>query len=46
MPRLDVSEQGDESIIRAEIPGMNPEDVNIRLEDGNLVLSGEKKHGE
>jgi HSP20 family protein len=44
MPRLDVSEQGDESIIRAEIPGMNPEDVDIRLEGGNLVFSGEKKH--
>jgi len=44
MPRLDVSEQGDESIIRAEIPGMKPEDVDIRLENGNLVLSGEKKH--
>jgi HSP20 family protein len=44
VPSLDVSEHGDETIIRAEIPGMTPDDVDIRLEEGNLVLSGEKKY--
>ena len=44
MPRIDLSEDGNESIIRAEIPGMNPNDVDIRLENGNLLLSGEKKY--
>jgi HSP20 family protein len=44
MPRIDLSEDDNETIIRAEIPGMNPNDVDIRLENGNLLISGEKKY--
>jgi HSP20 family protein len=43
MPRIDVSEQDGETIVRAEIPGMSPDDVDVKLENGNLVLKGEKK---
>jgi HSP20 family protein len=43
MPRIDVSEQDQETVVRAEIPGMSPEDVDVKLENGNLVLKGEKK---
>jgi len=43
MPRVDVSEQDQETIVRAEIPGMSPENVDVKLENGNLVLKGEKK---
>ena len=43
MPRVDISEHENDTVVRAEIPGMNPEDVDIRLENGHLVLKGEKK---
>lgn len=43
MPRIDVSEHNQETVVRAEIPGMNPDDVDVKLENGNLVIKGEKK---
>jgi HSP20 family protein len=42
-PQIDVSETDGERVIRAEMPGLNPEDVDISLQNGNLVLKGEKK---
>lgn len=42
-PRIDVSEKNGETVVRAEMPGMNPDDVDISLQNGNLVLKGEKK---
>lgn len=43
MPRLDVFQKGDELIVKADLPGMKKEDVTITLEDGDLVLKGERK---
>jgi len=42
-PSIDVSESDDEIVVRAEIPGVSPEDVDISIDDNNLVISGEKK---
>jgi len=42
-PAVEVSEKGNELVVRAEVPGMKPEDIDIRVENNNLVLSGEKK---
>jgi len=42
-PRIDVSEKDGETVVRAEMPGMNPDDVDISLQNGNLILKGEKK---
>ena len=42
-PRTDVYEDGNEIVIKAEIPGVNKEDVEITFEDGDLVLKGERK---
>lgn len=43
MPNADVTETKDEVIVRAEVPGMNKEDISITLQDGVLTLRGEKK---
>lgn len=43
MPPIDLSETSDKVIVKAEIPGINPGDVNISLQDNSLLLSGEKK---
>lgn len=43
MPRLDVYEKDNELIVKADLPGMKKEDVHVALEDGALVLKGERK---
>lgn len=43
VPSVEVSEQNNEIIVRAEIPGMDPQDIEVSVENNNLVLSGEKK---
>ena len=42
-PALDVSENTDEYTVKANLPGVKPEDVNIELERGVLTISGEIK---
>lgn len=42
-PRLDISESEKEFTINAELPGMDEKDIQITLEKGSLILSGEKK---
>jgi HSP20 family protein len=41
--RLDVSETDEEIRVRAEVPGIDPEDIDIQLSGDLLTLSGEKK---
>jgi len=42
-PTMDVSETKDDLVIKAEMPGMNKEDVKISIHDNVLTLKGEKK---
>lgn len=42
-PAVDVLEKGDDVVIRAELPGVKTEDIDIRVEDRNLVLHGERR---
>jgi HSP20 family protein len=42
-PVADVSETDAEYVIKAELPEVRKEDVNISLQDGVLTLSGERK---
>ena len=44
LPQIDLSEREDKLIIKAEIPGMNPEDMDISLTDDVLTIKGEMKH--
>jgi HSP20 family protein len=46
MPTVDVSENDAEMIVRAELPGMKQEDIDVNLQDNILTLSGEKKQDE
>ena len=43
-PPVDIFERDDELIIRAELPGLKTEEIDIRVENGKLVLRGERKH--
>jgi HSP20 family protein len=43
MPAMDLLETSDHFVLRADLPGMSEEDVQIELEDGTLTVSGERK---
>ncbi|MFM2295246.1 MAG: Spore protein [Verrucomicrobiota bacterium] len=42
-PALDVTEDKDGFTVRAELPGLKREDINLSLHDGALILTGERK---
>jgi HSP20 family protein len=42
-PSMDVFEEGEDLVVKAELPGMKKEDIDIRLTDGMITISGEKK---
>ncbi len=42
-PRVDITENGDNYLIRADLPGMDKKDISITIENGTLKIEGEKK---
>lgn len=42
-PSLDVAENDKEVTVRAEVPGIEPQDLDIQVTGNQLILSGEKK---
>jgi len=42
-PRVDISENKDNIIVKAELPGMSKDDVKISMQDNVLYIRGEKK---
>lgn len=43
---VDMFEEGDNLVIKAELPGMKKEDINVDLKDDVITISGEKKSEE
>ena len=41
-PSIDVVESDDDIKLKAELAGMNPDDINIEVQDNVLTLSGER----
>ena len=42
-PAIDLFEDKDNFIVRAELPGMKKDDIELSLHDGSLSISGERK---
>ena len=40
---LDVAEKGDVFTVKASLPGISPDDLNVTLEDNVLTIQGEAK---
>ena len=43
LPSLDVAETKSDLVVKVELPGMDPKDIDISLSDGVLTIKGEKK---
>ncbi|MET0553459.1 MAG: Hsp20/alpha crystallin family protein [Vicinamibacteria bacterium] len=42
-PAVDIYEQGTDIVLKAELPGVDPKDVDIRLENNVLILRGQRQ---
>ncbi|MGN6554481.1 MAG: Hsp20/alpha crystallin family protein [Verrucomicrobiota bacterium] len=42
-PTVDIYEDHEKATVRAELPGMKKEDINVALEGSTLTISGERK---
>ena len=42
-PPVDIFESQDHLVIRAEVPGVEMQDMDVRIENGVLTLHGERK---
>src|SRR5687768_2758315 len=43
IPAMDLVESEDHLVLRADLPGMTEDDVEIEIKDGVLTISGERK---
>jgi len=43
LPALDLAETENELVVKCEIPGLEPKNIDISLSDGMLTIKGEKK---
>ena len=43
-PPVDIFETDHDLVMKAELPGIDPKDVEVRVEDGTLYLKGERKY--
>ena len=42
-PALDVIEEKDQYVLKADLPGINKEDIKVSVENGVLTIEGERK---
>ncbi|HEX6902104.1 MAG TPA: Hsp20/alpha crystallin family protein [Thermoanaerobaculia bacterium] len=42
-PKVDVFRKDNELVVKADLPGMKKENVHVVLEEGDLILKGERK---
>jgi HSP20 family protein len=45
-PALDVYEKGNEVVVKAELPGLSKDDIEVNLTESTLTVKGEKKQEE
>ena len=43
MPKIDIKDKKDAVEVRAELPGMKEEEVEVEISDGVMTISGERK---
>jgi HSP20 family protein len=44
VPAVDIVEEKDRYVLRADVPGVKPENIDVNMENGVLTVSGERHH--
>jgi len=42
-PQIEVSQQNNELVVRADLPGMKREDISVDIRENELTISGERR---
>jgi len=42
-PKVDVVEESKQFVVKVDIPGVDPKDINVSLDRNNLTIKGEKE---
>ncbi|MBI3449941.1 MAG: Hsp20/alpha crystallin family protein [Acidobacteria bacterium] len=42
-PAVDVYETDEKVVLKADLPGIDQKDIDLRIEDGTLIIRGERK---
>lgn len=42
-PPVDIREEADRFVIRADLPGIDPQDIEVQMDKGILSIQGERK---
>jgi len=45
-PKVDVYDEGKDLVVKAEVPGVKPEDISVTLEEGALTIRGKREREE
>ncbi len=43
VPAVDIKEEDTRFVIHADVPGVDPDDIEVRMEDGVLTIKGERQ---
>jgi len=43
VPQIEVFQRGNELVVRADLPGMNKEDIQVEIDDNMLTIRGERR---
>jgi HSP20 family protein len=46
VPQVEVTQQGNELVVRADLPGMKKEDIQVDVTDDEITVSGERRREE
>jgi HSP20 family protein len=46
VPHIEVQQRGNELVVKADLPGLRPEDINVAVDRGVLTISGERRQEE
>lgn len=44
LPQVEVLQRGDSLVVRADLPGLRPDDVRVEVDNGALTISGERSY--
>lgn len=43
LPAVDIQEDGDRFVLKADLPGVDPENIDVTMEDGVLTIQGSRE---